>query len=284
MANFQYLTPGDPLQISASDYNAIADATRQQLQSSFSMSSTTGTADFTQEGGETVWVANTTEEDRDFGEVLGIKEPFKIPETVSEWQAFKTYGTVYKGVDAKWDQTDQKWSSYGYGNFCVTAEPIAKGAVGRGIISGIAVCKLNIATDSYIYKSWHFRADIDPESPKQLKTYPGGCCQVLWTDGGGTGTDHTAVVLLGVDPIVRYYGKLLQNGGTVYMSTPGQMWIYKFENSWWYPAKIDGLDIHVPVYAPHHQRVAVTEGSWVCAVWNPDAFRLEVEAYECKFD
>jgi len=291
MPDFRLISPGDPVSISAADYNAIADATREQRQNGVGFDAVSGSSDFAVSGGRCVWVVNTTDEDREMGEVLGIgglyftDETQKAPETDLEWNDLKCYRQLYKGVSTIRDETDQRASSLSWGKYGLCAETIPKGGVGRVVISGAAYCKLKIVSDGTIMHSFHTRADIDPDNPRNLRTYPGGTAQILSkSDSGYESNIGDAWVLLGCNPITRYYGKMADTE-TVTMDKPGHFWVYKYVlYKGWVPALDDregGNPLYLPVYAGYTLRNAVTYNKWICAAWNPRAFRLEVEAYQC---
>lgn len=76
------------------------------------------------------------------------------------------------------------------GRFAILQQPINPGYLGVAQVSGVAICKLNVAHAAHIY------ADIEDGNVDELKTNEYGAAEILWKQSG-TGSGKWALVRLG---------------------------------------------------------------------------------------
>lgn len=112
-------------------------------------------------------VLNDSGGDRDVGDILGLAEPLYGPdEQLSEF----LHRTAFRGVLPQLEHT---------GRFAVLIEPATQGGVARAVVSGIAVCRLDLAGREMLDK-----ADVLPGNAAALGPAADGSAQVLWADEG----------------------------------------------------------------------------------------------------
>jgi len=158
-------------------------------------------------------------------------------------------------------------NSHVTGRWGVLRDPVAKGAMGLAIISGVIRAQVNLVD------TWHFRADIEDGQYARLRSYPGGRALILDIDRSGTGTKW-ATLLVGVNPYVKYDGVLDE------MLSPGeasaQMSIWERAASGW-----QDTGYNAAVYAPRFLPDPIAAGKKVTAYWHDQAMRLVVDDAEC---
>jgi hypothetical protein len=159
--------------------------------------------------------------------------------------------------------------NHGYGRFGICAEAIKKGAIGRCVVSGWAIAQVNIMAD------WHFRCDVDFQWDERifLRSYAGGTGRIVWKD---TGRDAKwCVVSLGNNPVVKYYGTLLD---TLKPNGSVQMTIYRWHhlNTWWTSTGWTEW-VHCP---PLIVNTTVSYGKKISAIWDAISHRLILDGYE----
>ena len=125
MGNFQHLNPGDKLKVSASDWNAVMDATRDLYASKNTMEGGSGVARLT--NSTIVRAYNDTDKEFGFGEVVILNDVQISPSDNLEEFALNT---VFKGTNC--DVTYQGEL------FGIAASPIQVGSIGRVIIDGVS--------------------------------------------------------------------------------------------------------------------------------------------------
>lgn len=186
--------PGEPFRMPAEAYNAFIDMV-------------SGAADPDASGGKlagvgmdtgTVLARNGTGAAVDLGGVIGLGDPVYSPtDNLSE---FKFRPSLVGALPLV---------STHIGRFGVAAEPIPSGKVGRVVVDGIAVAKVNV-TDAAI-----MRADVKDSDRTQLQSSSAGNAEILWKESG-TGTKW-AIVRVGVSSdrfLARIDGSELISGAS----------------------------------------------------------------------
>lgn len=182
---FKHVRAGDPLAISAGDYNGAMDAARAHRERE---RGTGREAKPSLRQGDVVLIRNDSGGDADRFGVLGIDGPVVDP--ADDDLEFK--GRVaLSGVEPT--RADH------LGVFSVLLEPIADGKTGIGQVSGVCVAKVNVVDAAHRY------ADVTGGSAAQLTSANLGGAQILWKSGTGS---QFAVVKLGVAPLVKFDAKL----------------------------------------------------------------------------
>jgi ribosomal protein L35AE/L33A len=77
----------------------------------------------------------------------------------------------------------------GTGKFCILLEPIAAGAIGQAVVSGVVPAKANVTDESHAF------ADVADGEADYLASSESGPAAILWKESG-TGT-KSAIVRLG---------------------------------------------------------------------------------------
>jgi hypothetical protein len=262
MAKFKHITSGQPLKLSAGDYNALVDMARNYYSKQLSL---TSDASPLFSSNVEVTVLNDTSSDFDIFNVVGIKDILITPTTALD--EFK-YNYAFKVEVPNNGQSTSYLFKHTSGKFGITQEPIPQGKLGRVVIGGITVCKVNINAN----EDWFFRADIKTADATQLQSYGGGSAQILWKETG-TGSKW-AVVSLGNNPAVEFTGKL---DGTLSANSSATMSVYYDSGS----SLVDST-FNCTVYAPPMLTSgSIASGKWVGAIWKPQRFKLVVNEREC---
>jgi hypothetical protein len=205
---FRKVRPGEPMQIPAKAYNAFVDAARaHQATQNFGGGSLRDQRRF-----DTVLIKNDTEEAIGRFGILGLDAPIILPETNE--REFKQK-VAFSGVAPT--LADH------FGRFAILIEPLAAGAVGRGIVSGVCPVKLKNGAE----KGLPF-ADIDDEETGWLMPSSAGAAQILWFD---TETDW-AIVRLGPLSTVPIWCELTedlqyQRLGKAEIQVRNPNWVYE---------------------------------------------------------
>ena len=167
--------PGDPLAIPAATFNTFVDAAqdfrnRQHRQERPLPPASAGSG--------TIRVKNASGADRDRFAVLGIDVPVFTP--TDNLEGFKNE-PVLAGVVPT--------TANHLGRFVVLAEPLAAGAIGRAVLTGLTPVKV------YIDDVAHRAADVDNSNATRLRSSTSGTASILWAEAG-TG-ERWALVRLG---------------------------------------------------------------------------------------
>jgi hypothetical protein len=177
MTRWQKKKPGDPLKIPAGAWNELLDLL-------------TGMENF-QRGiilpSETIWrVRNATSTAIPRFGIVRLDSP--IIEPADNLSAFQEQLT-FEG------QTPLPGKP-----FAIAMEPIAPGAIGKVIASGITVTRVSV----YDPDKEAVYAEPAPNDVTALKTYRGGTLRILWREPGNTGTKWAAVAFAPLPhPLVR---------------------------------------------------------------------------------
>src|SRR5262245_33279489 len=162
---FRKVQAGQRLEISADAYNAFIDAAldfrRRQSEAGAEV------------GGEprqsgVIKVRNRSGAARERFDVLGIDGPIIRPE--DNLDEFKNQ-VALDGVTP--------WDGHG-GKFVVLLEPLKVDAIGRAVVSGVTVGRVDVTEET----QQHCCADVLEGDPAQLRLVEGGAAQVLWREDG----------------------------------------------------------------------------------------------------
>ena len=153
---------GNKLRIPAEAYNSFVDAAEAHKASMFKQSPGKDTP-----GDNLILVKNNSGYNVETGDTLGIDGPIFTPdENLTEFK----YNFALKGVRP----TKENHA----GKFVVTAEPIAKGKIGRAYLSGICPARVYIGTAGLSYAEigiWGY-----------LEAGYSGSVQILYAEGTAT--------------------------------------------------------------------------------------------------
>ena len=201
---FRHAHPGDPLKISATDWNGAMDAAAAVRQG---LTSRTFATPRDVHSSTIVKIKNSSGADRKQYDLLGLAGPLITPA-------------------ANPIQFDQEIVFNGFavnaaylGQFAVLQEPVKAGQIGRACVAGVTQARLAIAN------AYDQFSDVTTD-PTQLQTAPGGSAQILWnpgaTSGSGSGAGSLGYVRLGpptgfVQGILATTLNAATNGGV----TPG---------------------------------------------------------------
>ncbi|NCA67835.1 MAG: hypothetical protein EOM87_07220 [Clostridia bacterium] len=153
---------GDKLKIPASTYNAFIDAAQAVKDKSNFLSSTNKNSD-----SRKVIVQNNSGGNLDKFEILGISAPYVTPtDNETDFQNRITIVGITPDID------DHK------GKFIVLQEPIPNGKIGRGIISGETIVKINVVDEDHKY------ADVTDATSTYLTSSDSGSARILWKESG----------------------------------------------------------------------------------------------------
>jgi hypothetical protein len=124
--------------------------------------------------------------------VLGIDEPIITPtDNLDEFRTRVAFSCVRPDA------------VYHFGKFVILLEPLASGAIGRGLVSG--VCPVAISTEDG-QVAW---ADVDDDSTSTLRAAETGSAKILWMESESAGT-HWAIVQLGAAGPTSLWGVLVE--------------------------------------------------------------------------
>ncbi len=157
------VSPGQPLKITAESFNAFIDAANAHRAGQLGVGAE-GTATGRTAG--IVTVRNDSGSDQDRFAVLGIAEPLILPtDNPVAFQERVALSLVSLDEEAHADR------------FCILQEPIAAGALGRGLILGVSPVRLEVVSDD------DRMATILPTWGKLL-TGSSGAARILWKEPG----------------------------------------------------------------------------------------------------
>jgi hypothetical protein len=182
MSDLAKVHPGDPLRIPAHDYNAMVDAARAHRRSAHPVAALLRErrpADTTTPG--VVWVRNASGGDVDRFGVLGVAGVVIDPTTDAASEASFTGNPGGPLLDG--DTPDAATHT----TFVIAQEPIASGRIGRAVISGMTIAKLDDGSTAAT------TAGMGDSVDELVAGAPGAA--IVWQDG--TGSDAWALVRLG---------------------------------------------------------------------------------------
>ncbi len=166
----QKVRPGDTLAIPASTHNAFVDAARAHRAGEQNRGRQVRPA---LDRASVVWIKNTTGGALNRFYVVGLGGPVFTP---SDESFFNEIG--FDGVTPA--------TASHVGLFAVLLEPLASGAIGLGMVSGVAPVQLNVIDADHEF------ADVKDGDATVLETGDTGMAQILYKESG-TGTKWALV-------------------------------------------------------------------------------------------
>jgi hypothetical protein len=160
---------GDKLKIPASTYNAFIDAAQAVKDNNNFLSSTNKNSD-----SRKVLVQNNSGGNLDKFSILGIDSPYITP-TENETD-FQERITIV-GVTPE-DGSGGSGSDDHRGRFIVLQEPIPNGKIGRGILAGETIVKINVIDEDHNY------AEVTDSQSGYLTSTDSGSARILWKKSG----------------------------------------------------------------------------------------------------
>lgn len=186
---FKKVQRGDPLRISAETFNTMIEAARDYRARQHRTSSD-AREHFTDHG--VILVKNQSGAARNRFDILGLDAPVISP--ADNLDEFKSRPALV-GVTPELPTHA--------GRFCILLEPLASGSIGRALVSGVGVARVNVIDPGHRF------AEVVHEDPTRLRSAHAGSVEILWKDSG-TGGDRWAVVRLGGGELVARF-ELLAN-------------------------------------------------------------------------
>jgi len=158
------VSPGQPLRITADTFNAFVDAAAAHQAGKLGLGAE-GTATGRTAG--IVTVRNDSGADQDRFAVLGIGDPLILPaDNPAAFQERVAHALVEPDEEAHADR------------FCILQEPIAAGALGRGLILGVTPVRLEVTAED------DRTATIVTGETGSLTTGSSGAARILWKEPG----------------------------------------------------------------------------------------------------
>jgi len=167
------VVPGEPLQIPASVWNRLLEMVRREVGTRLGRSGG-GPLGSTLTPALEVLVQNDTGGDLSRGAIVALGDPV----TDADGDPFQFQGRPAFGGDVPTGTDDA---------IAILSEPIADGAIGRGIIAGPVVCSVNVSSTSHGY------ASPIAATTARLASTSYGPCRLIWTATGGTGIQDAVV-------------------------------------------------------------------------------------------
>ncbi len=160
MTSLRKVSPGEPLQIRAADYNAFVDAARDLRQRQLAVGQTPQRA-FAQSG--IILARNDSPDPQPRFAVLGLDQPIVPPQdSPEEFQRQIAFACVVPTEAHR-------------GRFVILAEPLAVGAIGRAYAAGVCPVKVDFVSALELGA-----ADIEPGETGYLTAQAGGAAALLW--------------------------------------------------------------------------------------------------------
>jgi len=163
---------GDPLVIPAATFNAFVDAA-QDFQGRQRSATQHSAPDWRQTG--ITPVRNDSGADRARFDVLGISGPVITPTANAD--AFKER-VALKGIVPTAAHT---------GRFVVLLEPVTNGAIGRGVVAGVTIARVKIASEA------HTLAEVLAGDAAKLQSADTGTATLLWMEPAADRTPDPTV-------------------------------------------------------------------------------------------
>jgi len=177
-SSLKHVRQGDPLTISASDFNAMIDAARAHKDRTAPTGSAIPSSGQRRDS-QIVSVMNATGSDHPRHGVLGIDGPIITPtDNPDEFARRVTINGVVPTTD-----------HVGNGRFVILLEPALSGNIARAYAGGVYPAKINITDESIT------TADAVDGDATKLTTVAGGPLTILWAEPG-TG-DKMGIVRFG---------------------------------------------------------------------------------------
>ncbi len=170
--NFRKRSSGDPFAMKAPLYNALIDAARQTKQNRHDVA---GNFQPDHRTSTIVPIRNSSGVDQSRNGILGIAGPIIGPsDNLDEFlRQVALEGTAPTLAHvARW---------------AVLVEPLAAGAIGRAVVSGLAICPITMRNDKHQY--------VEINNSGQLESGDSGSARIVWV----AGTSGTQWAILNID-------------------------------------------------------------------------------------
>ncbi|MCA9080848.1 MAG: hypothetical protein KDA58_09830 [Planctomycetaceae bacterium] len=178
---FRHVRRGEPLQISATTFNALLDAAQSHRRREQQRQRRQR---WPLQDADRLLVRNDSAGPRQRFEVLGIEDIVLGPE--ENLDTFLSRPAVVGTEPQFWQR----------GKWVVLAEPVAVGQIGTAIVSGAVPVRLIVDDEDAGFQY----ADIDPGDAHALRALPRGSAFILWREGG-EGEQWALVRLSNLPPI-----------------------------------------------------------------------------------
>jgi hypothetical protein len=159
-APFQSVAPGDRLELSAAEWNALQETAARQLAGAAPSNSQRGPA------AGAASMKNESGNDLARYAVVSFSEPIFTP--ASSLDAFKQ-PVSFRGIAPTTPTLDR---------IAITQEPIAPGQIGRAMLTGVTQVRLNVLNTA------HRCARATAANTARLESADSGPATILWTEGG----------------------------------------------------------------------------------------------------
>lgn len=221
------VTRGSPLRISARVWNETLTTNEEFRRSR--KSGQKSTPQIVMPG--TVYIRNDSGSDLSQFSVLGLGE-IVISPTDNE-REFRNRVVMSAVVPDKYSHR---------GRFCILAEPLKAGRIGRAFIDSVCQVRLNVPSGSTEPQA----AEIEDGATGYLTAAVYGSASILWREGGSG--EQWAVVRFGTMP-AQFPVKLTQAGGAHGNASTAASWIYNVVDPVTNVTIESGVD---PVTSPHN--------------------------------
>ena len=173
----KHVQRGQPLNIAASDWNRIVDATRAHYENLGSTTNAPATAGSKQ--ASVILVRNDSGQDQERFAVLGIDAPVILPgDNLDEFKRQVTFSCI---TPTTADHSQR---------FVILLEPVRSGGIGRAVIAGVAICQVAMVSADDTTAGI-----VDGDTTHLVSGQPGA--QILWSSSTAGGAADWAIVRLG---------------------------------------------------------------------------------------
>jgi hypothetical protein len=174
MADLKPVSPGQPIALSAGDFNAMLDAARAHR----ARQKLTADEPAAKLQSGIILVKNASGSDGSFLDILAIDVPLILPtDSLNQWRSRVAMSCVSPG-------------STHAGRYVVLQEPIPAGKMGRAMVIGVTPVNLDVTADTDRF------AEVATGVSTSLKTGTTGSARILWKESG-TGAKRGVVMLTG---------------------------------------------------------------------------------------
>ena len=217
---FRRVLPGERVTLPAAAWNAFIDAANY-VRSRRHNTESEAVDEFRQTG--IVRVRNNTGFAQPRFAVLALSEPIIGP--AANLQEFKSKPSF---------EGHTPYAPIAAGRFAVLLEPLAAGAIGRGIVAGVTPVQVTV-DPAHLYDY----AEMEPGNTQSLRNVPHGSARVLWVEPVGSTRRWAIVRLDGGD--YQAHVMILSNAPDADGYYPGEVQRYDVTTQTWhtlYPCKV----------------------------------------------
>lgn len=156
--------PGADLEISARDWNAIADAVNWVRAQQGGLGRGAALPEIPQTG--IITVRNDSGAARGRFDVLGLEQPIVLPsDNLSVFQSAYALSAITPAATHE-------------GRWCLLLEPLADGKLGRACVAGVTVARLDVVSESHRF------AEVVAGDTSRLHSGSSGTATILWAEPG----------------------------------------------------------------------------------------------------